>query len=480
VTATDHAERYDEVPYPPLVHSLSHPRTVGAMATLFGLAPTLPDRARVLDLGCASGSNIISLAAELPGARFHGVDISASAIARGRAFAAELGLDNVTLAVADLYDDLDLGEFDYVLCHGVFSWVTPALQERLLTLAARHLAPNGVAYFSYNTFPGWHLVNLVRQLFLRRTDPTLPPLERVQQAREVLAAHVTTALDGSLLKALLLHEQQVIASVSDEYIYHEHFVAEHHPVYFEEFAARAYAAGLTYVSDARPDFVLPETLPPKIAAALAPVSGTLAVQQQLDHHLNTRFRWSLLCRNGLTPRLTIEPQALAALHVSLPRDRDLAVYADRAEITNGDGRRITVNDRVVADILAHLRERAPASVPIVDLVELSVPGGRELAGSLVGLFFSGVTVLTTAPIVAAPQLPERPRVPPINRLQAARGEAATSRVFLSQRLDALGSRLIPLLDGTRDIAGLAATLGEPADVVEGHLRVYLDAALILP
>lgn len=450
------------------------------MATLFGLAPPPPDRARVLDLGCASGSNITSLAVDYPEAHFFGVDISATAIARGRAFAAELGLDNVTREVGDLNDDLDLGEFDYILAHGVFSWIAPALQERLLAIIARHLAPNGVAYVSYNTFPGWHLVNLVRQLFLRRTDPALPPLERVRQGREALAEHVATALDGSLHKALLMHEQQMLAPVSDEYIYHEHFVDEHHPVYFEEFAARAYAAGLTYVSDARPDFVLPETLPPKIAAALAPIKGTLAVQQQLDHHLNTRFRWSLLCKNGLTPHLTIDPRGLATLHVSLPRDRDLAVYADRADVTNGDGRRITVNDRVVAEILAHLRERAPASVPIVDLVELSVPGGRELAGALVGLFFSGVTILTTAPIIAAPQLPERPRVPLLNRLQAARGDAATSRVFLSQRLDEVGTRLIPLLDGTRDIAALAEAVALPAETVEGLLRVYLDAALILP
>ncbi|TNF36646.1 MAG: methyltransferase domain-containing protein [Deltaproteobacteria bacterium] len=481
MTASDHALRYDDVPYPALVHPATHPRVIGAMATLFGLDAAPPDRCRVLDLGCASGTNVMSLAADAPESRFVGVDVAASGILRGRERARLAGIDNVRLEVGDLSADLDLGEFDYIIAHGVYSWVSPALQDRLLATIARHLAPGGLAYVSYNTYPGWHLVDLVRQLFLRQTDPEAPPLERVRQARAVLDAHIAGAAEGSMQRAILIHEQQMLATASDPYIFHEHFVAEHHPTYFEDFVAHADAAGLTYVADARPNHVLPGTQPPNVAAAVAGLKDRVAVQQALDHHLNTRFRWSILCPKGAArPDLTVAPEALARLHVSLPRNRELTLLEDGAEVHNAMGRRVTVRDRVVASFLEHLYERSPSSVPLVDLVDLSDPGGRVLGGALVGLFFSGVLSLTTGPIAAASTLPERPRVPLLNRVQAQLGEAATNRLFESQLLDDVGHRLFPLLDGTRDVAALAAEIGEPADLVEGLLRVYVDVALILP
>jgi len=480
VTASDHAARYDEVPYPQVVHSASHPRVIGAMATLFGLDPAPPDRCRVLDIGCASGMNLIAMAVDHPEARFVGVDISASAIAAGRAIVEELGLDNVTLVVGDLAADLDLGRFDYVLAHGVYSWIAPPLRARLLEVIRRHLDPTGVAYISYNTYPGWHIAGLLRSLFLRQTDPAAPPLTRVAQARAVLHEHIGAAVEGSVRRAVLLHEQQLLDTTDDAYLFHEYFVDDHHPVYFEDFIAEADAAELTYVSDARPIQVIPGTQPPNVAAAVQGLQDTIAIQQALDHHLNTRFRWSILCPKGdLQPRLTIDPRGLSKLHIGLPRDRELHLMADGAEVHNAAGRRITVNDRVVADILAHLRPLSPSSLPLTDLVDLADPGGRSLAGALIGLFFSNVTTLTTSPISAAATLPERPTLSALNRLQAARGFPLTNREFSSHALDDHGREVAALLDGSRDVDAVAAAMGALRPDVEGLLRVFVDASLIL-
>jgi len=476
-TATDHAVRYDDVPYPPLVHPQSHPRVTGAMAALFGLDPAPVATARVLDLGCATGSNLLSLAADYPDATFVGVDLSPHQIALGRDRVAALGLSNVRLDVADLADDLDLGTFDYIICHGVYSWVAPPLQRRILAHLRHHLAPQGVAYLSFNTYPGWHFGDLVRELLLRHTDAALPPLARVAQARTVLAAHAAAAEEGSLHKALLLAELDLIGRSDDAYLYHEHFVADHHPSYFADVAAAAAAAGLTFLANARPDHILPGTQPPNVAAAVAHLRDPIALQQAFDHHYNTRFRRSLFTHASHTPTLALDLAALARLHVALPRERDLDFGPDHATITNREGRPITVHDRVLVDFLVHLRERSPATVPLDDLIDLAHPGGRDLAGGLVGLFFTQVLDLTLAPITAAARLPERPRVPPLNRVQAAAGEAVTSRTFLSQALDDTGHRLVPLLDGTRDVAALAAATGEDPELVLGLLRVYHDCAL---
>jgi len=206
-----HADRYDDLPYPNLVHGRSHPRATGAMAVLYGLdAPPL-EGARVLDLGTAAGANLIAMAAELPAARFVGVDVSPRQIEAGREMVRDLGLDNVSLVCAsfdELGDVAALGApFDYVICHGVFSWVRPELQQVILELVARVLGPRGVAYVSYNTYPGWHFGNIVRELMLRETDPDASPLERVLAARRALERHVEASEDKSLRRALLVAER---------------------------------------------------------------------------------------------------------------------------------------------------------------------------------------------------------------------------------------------------------------------------------
>lgn len=475
----DHATRYDDVPYPGLVHPWSHPRSVGALASMFGVPAAPPEHARVLDLGCATGSNIIALAADLPHAHFVGVDVSASQIAAGRETIAALGLTNVTLEVGDLEHDLALGSFDYVIAHGVYSWVSPALQDRLLAHCKAHLAEGGVAYVSHNTYPGWHFVEAVRQLLLRRTPPDLPPLERMAAARDVLDAHLEAAEEGSLHRALLLTEREFLGKSANAYLYHEHFIPEHHPTYFEDFVAHARRHDLDYLTNARPDLILPGTQPPNIAKAIARVEDRVAVQQLIDHHRNTRFRWTLLCHAGPEPRLAIAPEVLARLHISLPRDREVNFTKDGGEVTNREGRTLTVPNRAIVERLDALRHLSPSSVPFPALVPLDEEQGRALAGALVGLFFAQVVDLTLSPVEAASTLPERPAVPAFNRFQARRGQPVTSRTFISQELDATGYRLVPLLDGTRDIAALAAELGEEPEHIEGLVRIYLDCGLLL-
>jgi SAM-dependent methyltransferase len=175
---------YDEVPYPSLPARRTHPSHLAAIARLFGMVPPSPGRCRLLELGCASGENLLPLAADFPDSHLVGIDLSVRQIEAGRSVVEQLGLSNIDLRRLDLHDfGEDQGTFDYILCHGVFSWVPRAVQDRILEIGLRHLAGNGVFFASYNTYPGWHLRGVVRDMMVYHVRGIEDPATRVAQAR---------------------------------------------------------------------------------------------------------------------------------------------------------------------------------------------------------------------------------------------------------------------------------------------------------
>lgn len=156
-------DAYDLLPYEPRPYPDTQPGQLSALAVLHGLEPAEVTNGRVLELGCASGGNIVPLAARFPGASFVGIDLSARHVAEGQACIRELGLTNIELRQGDIATcDIPAGVFDTIICHGVYSWVPRVVQEAILHIVATHLAPTGFAYVSYNTYPGWHLRQVVR------------------------------------------------------------------------------------------------------------------------------------------------------------------------------------------------------------------------------------------------------------------------------------------------------------------------------
>src|SRR5262245_39050357 len=153
---SDDPYSYDEVPYASHPFAQTHPDRLATIATLFGMRPQAVEQCRVLELGCAAGGNLIPMAVTYPESHFVGVDLSGREIAEGQRAIETLRLKNIQLAQRDIRDLGDeLGRFDYVICHGVYSWVSADVRDKILDLCARLLAPQGVAYVSYNTYPGW-------------------------------------------------------------------------------------------------------------------------------------------------------------------------------------------------------------------------------------------------------------------------------------------------------------------------------------
>ena len=246
---------YDETLYENFAFPASHPNRLAVIATLFGREVPALASARVLEIGCASGGNLLPMAAALPAASFVGLDYSAVQIAQARRAQAELGLSNIEFLCADIADLADmaevaevaaasLGTFDFILAHGVYSWLPPSAQTALLGRCRDCLNPLGIAYVSYNTLPGWHSHALVRELMQFHVETVPDRLQQVQQARGVLdfmTRHVQP--EQQPFQPYLSKAARSLADKSDSYLRHDYLAEYNEPLYFKDFIARR-AAGL--------------------------------------------------------------------------------------------------------------------------------------------------------------------------------------------------------------------------------------------
>src|SRR5258705_910972 len=314
---------YDRVPYPTRANTPTPPDRAAALATLLGLDPPPLEHCRVLELGCANGRNLLPMAAALPGAEFVGVHLSARQIENGQAAVAELGLANLHLRQASIADvDAGYGLFDYIICHGVFSWVEPPLQAKIMAISRANLAPNGVAYISYNTFPGWHDKLPVREMLLQQGAGISDRQVRIRKGREFLnlLADLVAPPDsqqppdayGSRLRA----ETELVNEQDDDYIFHEYLEDTNAPLYFSEFARLATQHGLQYLADADRGLRSLDSLPAGLLDAMRQHSdGIVGQEQLLDYYANRTFRTSLLVPAQLRVDRTVSTQRLRKLFV---------------------------------------------------------------------------------------------------------------------------------------------------------------------
>ena len=243
---------YNVTPYESYPFAQSHPQRLATIGTIFGLTPAPLQHCRVLELGCASGGNLIPMAEVFPNSTFLGIDASSRQIDDGNGSIAALGFRNITLTCEDLLNvDDTYGKFDYIIAHGVYSWVPDNVQQKIFSICKQNLSENGIAYVSYNTYPGWRLRGMIRDLMLYRAKFFENPETQLQQGRALLdfLAGATSAQNNAFSK-LLADKVQGLTTKHDYYLIHEHLEVINEPVYFYEFMERAKNFGLQYLGEA--------------------------------------------------------------------------------------------------------------------------------------------------------------------------------------------------------------------------------------
>jgi SAM-dependent methyltransferase len=472
-------EAYTRIPYPGLAFPQTHPDRLALLAILHGLDPAAPDAARVLEVGCADGMNLVAMAGHAPGLTAVGFDVVDPAL--GRQAAADLGLGNVRLEQGDLLEPRDWGAFDYVVAHGVYAWVPPPVREALMALIGGSLAPHGVAFVSYNALPGARLRTMLREIVLLHAGPAEDVAERVRRARELYEFLAPWAEDRpDAYGAVLANELARLRRLPTPVLAHDDLGERYEPVWLRDVAAHAGRHGLRYLGDAEPAELRADRQPPGVDEQLDALAGGDRVvwEQYADLLAGRAFRQTLLCRAEAPADDAIDPARLERLWFAATDQAGIGEAGDGPAAAAPFEAAGTTHDPAAAagepepaGVTQTNGSTGPAAVAQLTLARPRSLGFAELRAALGGAdpaalatalwraFRAGDVELSAAPPRHVTVPGARPEATPVARWQAARGPELTNLRHDPVRLDdPLGRFLIRVCDGTRDRAALVDAL----------------------
>jgi methyltransferase-like protein/SAM-dependent methyltransferase len=474
---------YDATPYTSNSFPQSAPGQLAAVAHLFGLEPPRVSTARVLEIGCAAGGNLIPFAAAHPQAHVVGIDLSQVQVDHGRTRVNALGIDNLELLDGDIaqIDLAALGKFDFIIAHGVYSWVPPQVQEALLSAFRRSLAPDGVAYCSYNVYPGWKSKEILRDAMLLASGASTTPDDKARDARGMLDFLEDVAPADGVLARVVAESKAFSEGFGDSYLLHDELETFNAPCYFYEMVTRASAHGLAYLAEARPETMVPANFGPRVEEYVNEKSGgvQILVDQYLDFVTNRMFRESLLIHAERSPMVSYRPDRnrFADLHFAAfvpPVDEPTRLDNSRQEYRESDGATLFTNDPGIKAALDELSAAWPWTLSHQELVDAAsarlasaglTPSANveDHVDNLMGtLILQGQARFRLDPVqpesVLAPlQLDEMAR-----RMAEVTSDEEAASTFNpwheTEVLPTVDRHLLPLLDGTRDRDALVEAL----------------------
>ena len=469
------ADSYDELPYDDRPIFRTHPGRMAANARLFGMNPPPVETARVLELGCAAGANIIPLAVFYPGAEFVGIDLGRRQIEDGVRRISGLGLANIELRCESITDlPHDAGSFDYIICHGVYSWVPEPVREAILALCRRHLSPNGVAYVSYNVLPGWRAMQPLRDALRALVPKDASIADRARLGRRLASYLAQMTPDRTPYGAMLQQLPRHIEESSDAYLFHEYMEDVNDPCLFSDFVDAAGRHRLAYLCETELAPMFAERFGAEFAEKLQASTrdDVISHEQMLDILSGNTFRTTLLVQAEQLPaidrQLSVERLAgllfLPSYLYSCRRDGDIVSIVSRS------GQETQYDDPVVQRLIERLFQGILRSHAFDDLMDgFSEADLPDVIDALVAMVMAGIVILMDVP-VATGDVGMFPRASALAQADARMGRNNTAtRMHVSVQLDDLGRFLLPRLDGQTPVAGLEAALAQ--GLHKGDLRI---------
>jgi SAM-dependent methyltransferase len=458
---------YDDRPYTDHAYAETHPARIAAVARLARWPAPRVAAARILELGCGRGGNLLPMAAGLPGATLVGVDASGHQIEEARGIALEAGLSNVTLLQAR-FEEMDIawGSFDYVICHGVVSWVSATLRADLLERIGRALSGHGVACVSFNVLPGWYDRMAARDWIRFSASSLGRPIEDATASLAWLGAQLSPEHVDARRRLDAVARR--LEETGSAYGFHEYLAPEHHPLFVSTFLDEASSAGLGYLGDAIPAATALDLLPAE-ARERARALGSASAQQLIDFVKCTAFRRALLVRADTARAATwtappeLDPQVICELRVASRLRRQPPSTSESRQESFADGDQIVqISDVATRRALHELASVAPRSLRFDDLARGILPADtaearRALASEFFDLWLAtGALDLYEHELAVRSQAGERPVACPVARYHAHRGGVITNRLHQEVLVpDTVVRWVLSRLDGTRTQGDLA-------------------------
>ena len=476
---------YDEVPYPSFTFPQTHPDRLATIATFYGIDSASPQNCRVLELGCGDGTNLASMAYALPSSRFVGIDLSEVHIDDAKLTAETLGLKNIDFRQEDVMklDTAELGQFDYIIAHGLYSWVPDFVRESILQIYKACLAPNGIGYISYNAYPGCHIRDMTRGMMRFHAKNTLDPLEKVEQGKSILRFVAEAAENDSIYQTMLKLELGQIEERSVQNVFHDDFADINQPFYFHEFVDQISENGLQYLAEADPISLNTTDLPPESLRSFEALGNDLIKREQyIDFVRCRRFRSSLICRTSLKPDRNPHPSVLKRLRVAshVESAGSLENLSDPVPLRfiGPNEASLEINHPLTKASLVYLKNTWSRSTAFPELIEearyllsefddSSIDAESErTAAYLIQLYGAGFVKFHRHTPEFAIEASEFPIASAFARWQVSNGSKSVttlSGLNLEPEFEAVRT-LISLLDGTRDRTALFNEMKDMFDV----------------
>lgn len=477
---------YDAVAYPGQAYPSTHPNRLAVMAMLHGLTPPAVGSCRVLEIACGDGANLIPMAYTMPAAEFVGFDLAHAPIERGVGRVEELGLKNIRLFQGDLLAvGPELGRFDYIIAHGLYSWVPEPVRDRLLALCNELLTENGVAFVSYNALPGGYVRMMLREMMLAPGNGIDDSEEQVAEGLSFLRLVCETRPEGDAFRVLIESQLQRLDRRPKAATRHDELSGIYHPVRFLDFAEHAQRHGLRYLCEAE----LPVPSDPCYRPDLQPVLEQLAggdelkKEQLLDSMRVRGFRETLLCRAERTVRWDFDVGQLRNLSLASVAMAEPGEKPGATAFALPSGARMESNHGGVMALLQTLSEAWPHAVAVeelaVDLADAGLPLDGDGAAWLIRLAIGKMIELRAWSPPLAHEIGERPKASACSRQEGmSRGRATTLLHTTAAFEDAKIQHLLGLLDGTRDRSELVAAMSaEFPDEAESELVEGIERGL---
>lgn len=461
--------KYNDVPYSSFPYPNTHPERLFTIGKLFGMKPVDFKNCKVLELGCASGGNIIPMATLLPNSSFTGIDLSEVQIKQGQEHIDTLSIKNVTLKTMSITDiTAKFGKFDYIIAHGILSWVPKNVQDKIFEIFNNNLTKNGIAYVSYNTLPGWNAIRSIREMMLFHTRNFENPADKVREAR-LLLKFITDANAGNKTPYAQGIDEEIatLNQCDDTYLLHDHLEDTNEPFYFHEVAERAAGNDLQYLGDTGLASMFVGNLPTSAAEILSGAAAdAVKVEQYMDFIRNRRFRSSLFCHKDVAINRHLQGKSLENFYllsqITVDQNIEEIDFTSRKEfsITFSNGTILQTNNPAVMlamKILSQQQGKPLATEELINKV-FNVIGNktnqeatrtaildqllRLVLADAVGIFSDSGSFVTA--------ISNKPKASALSRYQASKNNWITNQRAEKNNIDLFNRVLIQYLTGDND------------------------------
>jgi len=367
--------------------------------------------------------------------------------------------------------DESYGLFDYIIAHGVYSWVPQDVREKIFSICHHNLAPNGVAFVSYNTYPGCHIRTMVREMMLFHVQGVNEPSEQINQATALVKFLAESQTNPDLYRMMLKDELEQISKREENYLYHDDLATTNDPCYFYQFIDRATRSKLQYLAEADYFEMTDRIYTPAVSSTLKQLASNRIVREQyLDFLKCRRFRQTLLCHHNIRLQAPPNPEVLRRLYISStarPSSSDVILH-DRSTVkfTGKKGAAMETDFSLAKAAFQILGDIWPHCLSFEELLSkvctIISPANRNpiqpteeeqqtLCSILLATYSMGLTELRTYRPPVNTNVSSRPVASPLTRYQIQRDGVVTNQYHSSVVVeDEIGKKLLQLLDGTRD------------------------------